>query len=370
MKHKLLWVVTAIVSAALIFALLMVNLFTSFTFYYMEHYHSPWMLLRQEKHLVLLSAAAGILLAFTGWVLTAKIRARWVLRFGERRLKIGTFPVLAACVLCVFLVGFGKAVPKVRNYHQNDEQLATVRSLLAQSGKIIHAGGAVTGSDGETYTYTNSLEAFEKNAAAGATFIEMDFRLTSDGHLVCIHNWKKEFRDADGNKVENAVTLDEFLKGSSFGQFTLMTLEDLAEEMRKFPDVHLVVDIKGQDMEKEGYARIAEECSDMMDRIIPQMYHTSQYEWLRNMGYSSIIYSLYKTKKWERSELNLDSFVMKYQLVGITMGKRKANREAFYNRVKALGLPIYVNTVDDPTEAQAYYQKGVDALYTNRVDGW
>ena len=157
MKHKLLWVVTAIVSAVVIFALLMVNLFTSFTFYYMEHYHSPWMLLRQEKHLVLLSAAAGILLAFTGWVLTAKIRARWVLRFGERRLKIGTFPVLAACVLCVFLVGFGKAVPKVRNYHQNDEQLATVRSLLAQSGKIIHAGGAVTGSDGETYTYTNSL---------------------------------------------------------------------------------------------------------------------------------------------------------------------------------------------------------------------
>lgn len=43
------------------------------------------------------------------------------------------------------------------------------------------------GVDGKAYT--NSLEALQSNLAAGHRIFEVDLAITSDGKVVCLHDW-------------------------------------------------------------------------------------------------------------------------------------------------------------------------------------
>ena len=49
---------------------------------------------------------------------------------------------------------------------------------------IYHAGGGIDG-----LTYSNSREALEHTLNQGNRFVEVDFLFTSDGQLVCAHDW-------------------------------------------------------------------------------------------------------------------------------------------------------------------------------------
>ena len=53
-----------------------------------------------------------------------------------------------------------------------------------QRPRIAHAGGQFNGA-----TYTNSLEALDQNYEAGFRAFEIDLSFTSDGELVCLHDW-------------------------------------------------------------------------------------------------------------------------------------------------------------------------------------
>ena len=68
---------------------------------------------------------------------------------------------------------------------------------------IIHAGGRIDGVTG-----TNSLEALEETYAVGGRAIEIDFDWTSDGHLVCIHDFTDRFTTQLNGEP---CTLEEFL---------------------------------------------------------------------------------------------------------------------------------------------------------------
>lgn len=65
--------------------------------------------------------------------------------------------------------------------------------------KIVHAGGELWGVDSEgtfrSFFGSNSLEGLENCVANGYNAIELDFNFTSDGHLVCIHDWSAEYID-------------------------------------------------------------------------------------------------------------------------------------------------------------------------------
>ena len=240
--------------------------------------------------------------------------------------------------------------------------------MLASERKIAHAGGQVTGADGEVYKYTNCLEAFSRCIEDGVHFVELDFRLTTDKEIVCIHNWRKDFVKADGTMAESAVSLEEFRQGRIRGGFTPMTMGDVASALQSHGDVYIVLDLKGSGEEvKEGYRLMAQEYPDLIPQLIPQFYHVSEYESLYALGYRAMIYTLYKTEEWERSEDALNEFAMRVRLVGITMGKRRALDDSFLSQVLGTGQPVYANTVDSPARQQKLYDRGVSAVYTNVV---
>lgn len=369
MKRKLFWGVIAAVFAVLIFILYYFCNDTVYFFFSVENKEPLKTLIFRRKKVVAMSVAIGALLGIFGWILTTRVKAGWTIHFKNKDIRIKAFPVLALLVLAGFAVGVGMAFRSSTVYHQESAMIADIQEKIAQSGKIIHAGGAVTGPDGQIYTYTNSKEAFEQSARAGVKFIEMDFNMTSDGHLVCLHNWRRQFRDADGNQVSQAVSLEEFRKGSAMGYFTVMTAEDLLEKMREYPDIYLVADMKGPS-DEAGYAMLADIFAEMQDRVIAQIYHIEQYSSLWDMGYRLIIYSLYKAHRREFSERTLDLFRRNVRLVGMTLGFKKVNDPELFNLIKGYKIPIYSNTVDDPVKAQNYYDAGVEALYTNMIDAW
>ena len=115
------------------------------------------------------------------------------------------------------------------------EETAPVESpsWYETSRLIYHAGGEVSG-----YTYSNSKEAVEKTLSDGNRLLEIDFLFTSDGHLVCLHEWQNLLG------MTQPCTLEKFLSVHIFNKFTTITAMNIIDYMAQYPDMYLIVDTK------------------------------------------------------------------------------------------------------------------------------
>lgn len=98
---------------------------------------------------------------------------------------------------------------------------------LAADAFIAHAGGNIDG-----HLYTNSREAVENALESGFNFIEIDFSVTRDGHLVAIHDWKS-FGQMTGIPTENALSIEEVKKRRIYNKYHALSGQDIAEIMKK-----------------------------------------------------------------------------------------------------------------------------------------
>lgn len=101
---------------------------------------------------------------------------------------------------------------------------------------LAHAGGEIDGN-----RYTNSLEAIDYNYSRGFRVFEIDIIQTSDGHLVCAHDWEswQRFTGYEGNIPP---TLDTFLKHKIKKDYTALSLAQLSNWFKKHPDAILFTD--------------------------------------------------------------------------------------------------------------------------------
>src|SRR5690606_23596247 len=105
--------------------------------------------------------------------------------------------------------------------------------------RVAHAGG---GYDGKTYT--NSIQALEYNKKRYSLF-EIDFSWTSDGELVCIHDWEHSFERSFGLKTQSPVSFNEFIRlVDEKSDVEKCTLSSLSEWIKKNPGKRIVTDIK------------------------------------------------------------------------------------------------------------------------------
>ena len=101
---------------------------------------------------------------------------------------------------------------------------------------VIHAGGVVGGDVG-----TNSLESLNNSFYNGYRYIELDFNFTTDGHLVCVHDWQKNYFGSDYN-FKGAVSLEEFKQLKIEGKYTPLTLKTLEDWLMNKP-IHMLLRI-------------------------------------------------------------------------------------------------------------------------------
>ena len=246
-------------------------------------------------------------------------------------------------------------------------EVEKIRAELRAQKVIIHAAGALRTQAGDEAIYTNSLDALQNMYDAGNRFCEIDIRETSDGVLICAHGDEEHL--ANGSELPADAKSGDFLSERLFGEFTPMTVEMLAAFMHEHPDLTVITDAQGDNLRISR--KLAEAWPDLNDRFIIQIYHESEYDPIRELGFQNLIYTLYRAADEERNLWEIAHFAEKHKLVGITIQK-----EQFYsakNRIAMAhcGLPFMFHTVDDAAEIEAMLRKPyVAAVYTDLTDAF
>lgn len=232
--------------------------------------------------------------------------------------------------------------------------------------KIAHAGGAFKAGIGfKKETYTNSLDALNVNKHYTNLF-EIDFRFTSDNHLVCIHDWDNGARNNFFLKFipkrPSLKTFEDYVdKNIKYKNCTIYTLIDWLIEN---PDTYIITDIKEKNL--EGLKFIASNYPYLVHRFIPQIYEPEkEYELVKAMGYQNIIWTLYKNASYVTEEI-LRKNIPNMNLYAITIPVMYAERN-MASTIKKIdkNLFVYTHTINDNEKFMTLRKTGVDGVYTD-----
>ncbi|MCK4911277.1 MAG: hypothetical protein KAR83_06530 [Thermodesulfovibrionales bacterium] len=225
--------------------------------------------------------------------------------------------------------------------------------------RIAHAGGAVEG-----VTYTNSFDALELNLQKGFRYFELDFNYTSDGQLVCIHDWERSFERTFGFKAVGIPTLKEFMRLVKRGKYDNCTLERLVPWLEENPDAIIVTDVKVGNL--QALKQMAEKVPGFGKRIIPQIYLPESYAVVKELGYEQVIWTLYRFNAPDRDVLRWVKVFQKGPFA-ITMPVKRA-KTTLPGELARMGIPTYVHTINSKEDAEALMNGyGVTEIYTDSL---
>lgn len=235
---------------------------------------------------------------------------------------------------------------------------------------IVHAGGELWGVDSEgtfrSFFGSNSLEGLENCVANGYNAIELDFNFTSDGHLVCIHDWSAEYIDTI--TTGTPMSYDEFMSSKIFWNFTPLDIEAVGKFMGEHPEIYIITDIK--ERFSEAVEAISAALPDLKDRIVVQIYEKDDYDTVSAAGFTNIIFTLYRLDWQSKTDTaDLVRFERSHPLIGFTFAKELCDEKNYVSKMSKAGVPLYVHTVNAPAEIQKYHAMGVYGVYTDTVSG-
>ena len=226
---------------------------------------------------------------------------------------------------------------------------------------IYHAGGEIHGN-----SYTNSLEAVENTLAenGGVCFVEMDFRYTSDGALVCAHEWS----DAVVDQTETPA-LEEFLSWKIQGRFTPLTAEHLMQILAENPNMYLVTDKKvGSLVSIIGdLVKLCGRDDSVLSRIIIQLYtgrEKSEIQEIYPFDDDQFLLTIYQMGEWS---WNVAQICGEEGIRVIVAPYEMWIPEEDIARLNQLGFTLYLHTVNRVDMAQAAMRKGVFGFYTDSL---
>lgn len=237
-------------------------------------------------------------------------------------------------------------------------QKLELRDFLAKDiTKIMHAGGAVGSKQ-----LTNSLEAVTGSYQKGSYYLEIDFSWTSDGELVCLHDWNTQFFTRY-KKSDFPLSLAQFESSKIYGFYTPMSIYTLTDWMKSHPGAYIITDVKSVNLAVLEY--IAAEYPELQSLFIPQIYSMDEYRFVRELGYDNIILTLYKMNYSEvMNTSSLVSFSHQNRLLAITFEQALTARW-YVSALSGAETRMYVHTVDDAELEAILRSYGVYAVYKN-----
>ncbi len=276
------------------------------------------------------------------------------------------------CLALLFFLIFSCAGAGCTLREARGEESESARTSPSESTYpryIIHGAGVLEGIDPDgnlrEFFGSNSVEALEKCGefyADGSGLIELDFNFTSDGELVCIHNWSPEY--ISGIPMGVPLSHEEFLASEIFWNYTPLDLDYLGDFLRRNPSILVVTDIKDENI--RGAKKIAEDCPDLLDRFIIQIYSESEYDAVRECGFDKIIYTLYMLPWADKTDTDaLAEFARSHHLFAYTFPAELCEIDGFLDSMKKFGVPLFVHTLNDTTEIASYLERGISGIYTD-----
>jgi hypothetical protein len=220
--------------------------------------------------------------------------------------------------------------------------LIAANSLASENNfiprRVAHAGGGINGE-----TYTNSYEALDLNKSKGFLYFEIDFSFTKDDKLACIHDWNISFKKAFGFEISEKPTLAELTNiAKNKSKYELCTLDGLAEWMRNNPETILVTDIKENNLKALSILR--GKIPEASTRVIPQIYQPWNYRAVKNIGYESIIWTLYKYSGSNNSVLDWSEQFDGSFAITMPIERAESNLPILLSKKY---IPTYVHTINN-----------------------
>lgn len=211
--------------------------------------------------------------------------------------------------------------------------------------RVAHAGGGINGK-----AYTNSYEALDLNIKNGFTYFEIDFSLTRDNHLVCLHDWQGSFKRSFGFETVEKPSIEtfEFLSRNA-SEFTKCTIDGLSEWMDKNPSAIIVTDVKEDNL--LALSMISKKIKNYQRRVIPQIYQPQNYNIVKKMGFNSIIWTLYRFKGSIQEVVRWSSTFKGDFAITMPKGAAVTGLPGLLGRQ---GIPTYVHTVNSVEEMEIF----------------
>jgi hypothetical protein len=165
---------------------------------------------------------------------------------------------------CIACMTIALLFPYLCSPHSLDLRKSGIQRASSALPRVAHVGGGYKG-----HAYTNSNNALDANSSSYHLF-ELDFSWTSDGHLVCLHDWDVNFRHFFGLDLQGPVSLDRFQELAGQHQtFTKCVLESLIAWLDRNTHTRIVTDVKEHNL--WALRKIVALYPDYQDRFIPQV---------------------------------------------------------------------------------------------------
>lgn len=235
---------------------------------------------------------------------------------------------------------------------------------------IAHALGEVNGK-----TYLNSKEGFLKYYKKGVRLFEVDLVKTSDDVWVCRHSWNQSMGqwETEGKQI---LMEEEFLSRPLYDQYETMTLKELFQLLKKYPDAFVLLDSKQYSIRNYQktiedyveYMEIAKEADakEVLGQLIPEIYNEAMFPGTALLyQFPSYIYSLWQEYTIEELE-HIGDFCIEKGIPAVTVYRKywtKEVQDIFSDR----GIYVYVYTVNDIPEAKKYLQAGAAGVCTDSI---
>lgn len=151
-----------------------------------------------------------------------------------------------------------------------------VSNLSSTDYYIAHGGGEIDG-----HIYTNSREAVLLSIKKGYKYIELDFQLTSDNHLVCMHSIE------DFKKMTNAadsidLNIQNFKKLNIYDKYTPITAEELALIIKKYNIILVTDKISDPKILNQYFSKIRKQ-------VMVEAFSLEDYQELKKLGYTPML---------------------------------------------------------------------------------
>ena len=233
----------------------------------------------------------------------------------------------------------------------------TIKTKI-KTNEIAHAGGRY-----KTIDYSNSLQALNKNYQQGARLFEIDFNWTSDGQLACIHNWKKSYKDLFPQlSIEKLPSRADFEQHTKNSKITPCTLNSLLTWLDTHPDAYIITDIKSSNM--NGLNLISNLSGVRKGNFIPQIHHPINYFLVQELGFSNIIWTLYRSRLSNKDIIKITNQLP--NLHAVTMPIARAEQGLAMH----LQIPTYVHTINKPADRDRFINElGLTNIYTDTLIG-
>lgn len=225
----------------------------------------------------------------------------------------------------------------------------------------------------------NTIEAFQNAVDLGYRYLETDLHRTSDGVLVTFHDDTLD-RTTEGAGPISRLTWEELSRLDAAYHFAPhedfprrgqgVRVPSLVEVLETFPDVKLVLDLKGPGFEAELAGLLTAHGAE--DRVIVGAFSDTRLARFRRASRGRVATSSGPAETiaiWTASRIGrplrtrADALQVPEDFAFVVLADSKLVAAA-----EAAGKQVHVWTVNDPDHMARFLDAGVHALITDRPD--